>query len=33
LFEEPGALDEVAVHAARWFEEYVRVRPPLSAAR
>ena len=24
LFEEPGALDEVARHAAAWFEAYAR---------
>ncbi len=24
LFEEPGTLDQVAVHAQRWFEEYLK---------
>jgi pimeloyl-ACP methyl ester carboxylesterase len=28
LFEEPGALDAVAEHAARWFTSHLGVQPP-----
>jgi putative phosphoribosyl transferase len=32
LFEEPGALEEVARHALRWFSRHLPTRPSGAAA-
>lgn len=32
LFEEPGTLEEVAVHARRWFRQYL-LGPPVASRR
>jgi hypothetical protein len=33
LFEEPGALDSAAQHAARWFSSHLATEPPTRRRR